>query len=55
MNDDRNSELETQMEIDVHRTKEALERAEKELAEKNEELKARAELIIDLTTKVIIV
>lgn len=56
MNDGRNSgldsELETRMEIDIHRTKEALERADKELNEKNEELKARAELIIDLTAKV---
>lgn len=56
VNDSRNSgldpEMETRMEIDMHRTKEALERADKELAEKNEELKARAELIIDLTAKV---
>ncbi|KAK6637210.1 hypothetical protein RUM44_007624 [Polyplax serrata] len=55
VNDSRNSgldpEMETRMEIDMHRTKEALERADKELAEKNEELKARAELIIDLTAK----
>lgn len=36
----------------MHRAKEALERADKELAEKNEELKARAELIVDLTGKV---
>ncbi|KAL0273109.1 UNVERIFIED_CONTAM: hypothetical protein PYX00_005863 [Menopon gallinae] len=45
------SSLETRIEIELHQTKEALERVDKELAEKNEELKARAELIIDLTGK----
>lgn len=46
------SGLETRIEIELHQTKEALEKVDKELAEKNEELKARAELIIDLTGKV---
>lgn len=48
------SEFETRLEIELHRAKEALERADKELAEKNEELKARAELIVDLTGKLTI-
>lgn len=46
------SEIETRLEIELHSAKEALDRSDKELSEKNEELKARAELLIDLTGKV---
>jgi len=48
----RISGFDTDMEIELHRCKEAVDRLEKELHEKNEELKARADLIQSLSGKV---
>lgn len=47
----RISGLDIDLEIDLHRCKEALDRLEKDLAEKSEELKSRAETIQSLNGK----
>lgn len=48
----RVSGLDAELEVDLHRCKEALDRIQKELIEKNEDLKTRGELIQNLTGKV---
>lgn len=48
----RLSGLDADLEIELHRCKESLDRLEKDHVEKNEELKSRAELIQNLSGKV---
>lgn len=42
----------TELEIDLHRARESIDRMTKELEDKTEELKRRSETILDLTSKV---
>lgn len=42
----------TELEIDLHRARESLDRMTKDLEEKNEELKRRSETIMELTSRV---
>lgn len=42
----------TELEIDLHRARENIDRMSKDLEEKNEELKRRSETIMELTSRV---
>jgi hypothetical protein len=42
----------TEMEIDLHRARETIDRMNKELEEKREEIKRKTETIMELTSKV---
>lgn len=42
----------TELEIDLHRARESIDRMTKELEEKTEELKRRSETIMELTSRV---
>lgn len=42
----------TELEIDLHRARENIDRMTKDLEEKNEELKRRSETIMELTSRV---
>lgn len=44
----------TELEIDLHRARESIDRMTKELDDKTEELKRRSETILELTSKVIL-